>query len=101
MRGIDVFYQLRYFLSLNAMNAYIQGRREYLVSKPWRHTTTGLLAPPAAFAAAMPLPFCGAIDGLCRWPRYPTTTTTTERQSENEDGVDDGGFFTSMWCSVC
>jgi hypothetical protein len=29
MRGIDVFYQLRYFLSLNARNAYIQGRREY------------------------------------------------------------------------
>jgi hypothetical protein len=31
MRGIDVFYQLRYFLSLNARNAYIQGRREYMV----------------------------------------------------------------------
>jgi hypothetical protein len=25
MRGIDVFYQLCYFLSLNARNAYIQG----------------------------------------------------------------------------
>jgi hypothetical protein len=33
MRGIDVFYQLRYFLSLNAMNAYIQGRRGYCVSR--------------------------------------------------------------------
>jgi hypothetical protein len=31
MRGIDVFYQLRYFLSLNVRNAYIQGRREYLL----------------------------------------------------------------------
>jgi hypothetical protein len=30
MRGIDVFYQLCYFLSLNARNAYIQGRREYI-----------------------------------------------------------------------
>jgi hypothetical protein len=30
MRGIDVFCQLRYFLSLNARNAYIQGRREYI-----------------------------------------------------------------------
>jgi hypothetical protein len=29
MRGIDVFYQLCYFLNLNARNAYIQGRREY------------------------------------------------------------------------
>jgi hypothetical protein len=32
MRGINVFYQLRYFLSLNARNAYIQGRREYIAS---------------------------------------------------------------------
>jgi hypothetical protein len=31
MRGIDVFYQLCYFLSLNARNVYIQGRREYIV----------------------------------------------------------------------
>jgi hypothetical protein len=32
MRGIDVFYQLCYFLSLNARNAYIQGRREYVLT---------------------------------------------------------------------
>jgi hypothetical protein len=30
MWGIYVFYQLSYFLSLNARNAYIQGRREYM-----------------------------------------------------------------------
>jgi hypothetical protein len=30
MRGIDVFYKLRYFSNLNARNAYIQGQREYL-----------------------------------------------------------------------
>jgi hypothetical protein len=29
MMGIDVFYQLCYFLSLNDRNAYIQRRREY------------------------------------------------------------------------
>jgi hypothetical protein len=27
MRGMYVFYQLCYFLSLNARNAYIQGRK--------------------------------------------------------------------------
>jgi hypothetical protein len=37
MRGIDVFYQLCYFLSLNARNAYIQGRREYFVAATVRN----------------------------------------------------------------
>jgi hypothetical protein len=36
IRGIDVFYQLRYFLSLNTRNAYI--RREY-ISTYVPHTT--------------------------------------------------------------
>jgi hypothetical protein len=42
MRGIDDFYRLCYFLSLNARNAYIQGRRG--ITEVWIKTHVDLAA---------------------------------------------------------